>query len=111
MRQQRTGETQEETRRFDKDGDAEMLMEIKIAETVEPQHIEHNERTLRETYVEPTQVFPILSEPRLDEKRTGGLNEELVSKAMKAEWTASESSKFMTKWTLMTLRTKNERTS
>ena len=62
-----------------------MLIEMKIAETVEPQHIEHNARTLRETYVEPTQVFPILSEPRLDEKRTGGLNEELVSKAMKAD--------------------------
>jgi hypothetical protein len=77
----------EEPRSIDKDGDVEMspLMEVRMTETVETQYIEHREQTLRETYIEPVQVFPILREPRLDEKRTGGLNEELVSKAMNAE--------------------------
>ena len=90
MRQQRIGGTQEESRRLDQDGDAEMLpedglMEIRVAETIEPQYIEHNERTLRESYTEPAQAFPILREPRLDDKRVGGLNETLVSEAMQAE--------------------------
>ena len=64
----------------DEEGDAEMLVV-----TFDPQYIGHDEWILQEPYVEPIQVFPILQEPKLDATRTGGLNEELVSKAMKAE--------------------------
>ena len=39
----------------------------------------------QEPYVEPVQIFPILYEPKLDATRTRGINEELVSKAMKTE--------------------------
>ena len=48
-------------------------------------HNGHDEWIPQEPYVEPIQVFPILHEPKLDATRTGGLNEELISKAMKAE--------------------------
>ena len=53
--------------------------------TLDPQYIGHDEWILQESYVEPIRVYPILHEPKLDATRTGGLNEELVSKAMKAE--------------------------
>ena len=61
------------------------LMMTRTTDTFEPQYIGHDEQILQEPYVEPIQVFPILHEPKLDATRTGGLNEELVSKAMKAE--------------------------
>ena len=44
-----------------------------------------NEWILWEPYIELVRVFPILHEPKLKTTQTGGLNEELVSKAMKAE--------------------------
>ena len=80
-------------RKYDEEGDAEFaelflengLMMTRTTDTFEPQYIGHDERILQEPYVEPIQVFPILHEPKLDATRTGGLNEELVSKAMKAE--------------------------
>ena len=53
--------------------------------TFDPHYIGHDEWILQESYVEPIQVFPILHEPKLDATRTGGLDEKLVSKAMKAE--------------------------
>ena len=61
------------------------LMMTRTTDTFDPQYIGHDEWILQEPYVEPIQVFPILHEPKLDATRTGGLNEELVSKAMKAE--------------------------
>ena len=67
-------------RKYDEEGDAEMLVV-----TLDPQYIGHDEWILQESYVEPIKVYPILHEPKLDAIRTGGLNEELVSKAMKAE--------------------------
>ena len=67
-------------RKYDEEGDAEMLVV-----TIDPQYIGHDEWKLQESFVEPIQVFPILHEPKLDATRTGGLNEKLVSKAMKAE--------------------------
>ena len=66
-------------RKYDEE-DAEMLVI-----TLDPQYIGHDEWILQESYVEPIQVFPILHEPKLDATRTVGINEELVSKAMKAE--------------------------
>ena len=60
-------------------------MMTRTTNTFDPQYIGHDEWILQEPYVEPIQVFPILHEPKLDTTRTGGLNEELVSKAMKAE--------------------------
>ena len=80
-------------RKYDEEGDAEFaelllengLMMTRTTDTFEPQYIGHDERILQEPYVEPIQVFPILHEPKLDATRTGGLNEKLVSKAMKAE--------------------------
>ena len=67
-------------RKYDEEGDAEMLVV-----TFDPQYIGHHEWILQESYVEPIQIFPILHEPKLDATRTGGLNEELLSKTMKAE--------------------------
>ena len=61
------------------------LMMTRTTDTFDLQYIGHDEWILQEPYVEPIQVFPILHEPKLDATRTGGLNEELVSKAMKAE--------------------------
>ena len=77
-------------RKCDEEGDAESLLEdglmmTRTTDTFDPQYIRHDEWILQESYVEPIQVFPILHEPKLDATRTGGLNEELVSKAMKAE--------------------------
>ena len=80
-------------RKFDEKGDAELaelllengLMMTRTTDTFDPQNIGHDEWILQELYVEPIQVLPILHEPKLDTTRTGGLNEELVSKAMKAE--------------------------
>ena len=77
-------------RKYDKEGYAELLLEdglmmTRTTDTLDPQYIGHDEWILQEPYVEPIQVFPILHEPKLDATRTGGLNEELVSKAMKAE--------------------------
>ena len=80
-------------RKYDEEGDAEFaelllddgLMMTRTTDTFDPQYIGHDEWILQEPYVEPIQVFPILHEPKLDATRTGGLNEELVSKAMKAE--------------------------
>ena len=75
-------------RKYDEEGDAEfaeLLMVTRTTDTFDSQYIGHDERILQEPYVEPIQVFPILHEPKLDATRTGGLNEELVSKAMKAE--------------------------
>ena len=69
-------------RKYDEEG--ETLDEMLVV-TLDPQHIGHDEWILQESYVEPIQVYPILYEPKLDATRTGGLNEELVSKAMKAE--------------------------
>ena len=73
----------------DKDGDIEMspddgLLNVTV-ETFEPHYIEHDERILQEPYTEPKTLSPILQEPKLDEKRAGGLDEGVVSKAMKAE--------------------------
>ena len=78
-------------RKYDEEGDAEFselllengLMMTRTTDTFDPQHIGHDEWILQEPYVEPIQVFPILHEPKLD--ATNRLNEELVSKAMKAE--------------------------
>ena len=80
-------------RKYDEEGDAEFaelllengLMMNRTTDTFDPQYIGHDEWILQEPYVEPIQVFPILHEPKLDATRTRGLNEELVSKAMKAE--------------------------
>ena len=77
-------------RKYDEKGDAELLLEdglmmTRTTDTFDPQYIGHDEWILQEPYVEPIQVFPTLHEPKLDATRTGGLNEELVSKAMKAE--------------------------
>ena len=80
-------------RKFDEEGDAEFaelllengLMMTRTTDTFDPQYIGHDELILQEPYVEPIQVFPISHEPKLDATRTGGLNEKLVSKAMKAE--------------------------
>ena len=72
-RYRRSEDTLEEPQRIDKDGDVEMspLMEVRTTETIEAQYIDHQEQTFRQTYIEPVQVFPILREPRLDDKRTG----------------------------------------
>ena len=59
-------------------------------------YIGHDEWILQEPYVEPIQVFPILHEPKLDATRTGGLNEELVSKAIRKFYV-------LMKWTLTNL--------
>ena len=77
-------------RKYDEEGYAELLLEDglmmnRTTDTFDPQYIGHDEWILQEPYVEPIQVFPILHEPKIDATRTGGLNEELVSKAMKAE--------------------------
>ena len=77
-------------RKYDDEGYAELLLEdglmmTRTTDTFDPQYIGHDEWILQEPYVEPVQVFPILHEPKLDATRTRGLNEELVSKAMKAE--------------------------
>ena len=77
-------------RKYNEEGYAELLLEdglmmTRTTDTFDPQYIGHDEWILQEPYVEPIQVFPILHEPKLDATRTGGLNEELVSKAMKAE--------------------------
>ena len=80
-------------RKYDEEEDAEFaelllengLMMTRTTDTFDPQYIGHDEWILQEPYVEPIQVFPIIHEPKLDATRTGGFNEELVSKAMKAE--------------------------
>ena len=80
-------------RKYDEEGDAEFgelllengLIKTRTTDTFDPQYIGHDEWILKEPYVEPIQVFPILHEPKLDATRTGGLNEELVPKAMKAD--------------------------
>ena len=71
-------------RKFDEEGDAEFA-ELLLENGLMMTRTTDNEWILQEPYVEPIQVFPILHEPKLDTTRTGGLNEELVSKAMKAE--------------------------
>ena len=79
--------------KYDEERDAEFaelllddgLMMTRTTDTFDPKNIGHDEWILQEPYVELIQVFPILHEPKLDATRTGGLNEELVSKAMKAE--------------------------
>ena len=80
-------------RKYDEEGDAKFaelflengLMVTRTTDTFDPQYIGHDEWILQEPYVEPIQIFPILYEQKLDATRTRGLNEELVSKAMKAE--------------------------
>ena len=80
-------------RKYDEERDAEFaelllengLMMTRTTDTFDPQYIGHDEWIPQEPYVEPNQVFPILHEPKIDSIRTRGLNEELVSKAMKAE--------------------------